>query len=246
MPNMWITYCSEEYDNDHRMTAHKARSIIEDYSCYYKEHLECFLENVSTACDIVSPILAVAAPWLARVRPDIGLAAELAAIEVALTGCLTSLTNEGLKTFGTTLCESESDNALERLKAALRAANSTSFPISSIISCVGTVLSGLGLPKHILSDCLDAAGNSLAGAALGIGFTTDDTSCKKSREKKPNCPPYPDGGGGSSSPYTPVDPNDIYGYLSQAGSKFITDSVAKVTLSPSRTWNTGVPSRVTV
>lgn len=228
MPNMWITYCSEEYDNDHRMTAHKARSIIEDYYCCYKEHLECFLENVSTACDIVSPILAVAAPWLASVRPDIGLAAELAAIEVGLTGCLTSLTNDGLKTFGTTLCESESDNALERLKAGLRAANSTSFSVSSIISCVGTVLSGLGLPKHILSDCLSAAGNSLAGAALGIDFTADDTSCKKSREKKPNCPPNPGGGGGSSSPYTPVDPNDIYGYLSQAGSKFITDSVAKV------------------
>ena len=32
----------------------------------------------------------------------------------------------------------------------------------------------------------------------------------------------------TATPYTPVDPNDIYGYLSQAGSKFITDSVTKV------------------
>lgn len=44
----------------------------------------------------------------------------------------------------------------------------------------------------------------------------------------PNCPPDPDGGGGTSTPVPPVDPNDIYGYLSEAGSKFIADSVARV------------------
>ena len=48
------------------------------------------------------------------------------------------------------------------------------------------------------------------------------------KKSKPNCPPNSDGGGGSSSPRQPVDPNDIFGYLSEAGSKFIADSVAKV------------------
>ena len=47
-------------------------------------------------------------------------------------------------------------------------------------------------------------------------------------KKKPGCPPNPNGGGGSSSPQPPSDPNDIYGYLSEAGSKFIADSVAWV------------------
>ncbi len=227
IPDKWMVYSSEIFDNIHRMSSRKARSTVEDYYCCYKEHIECFLENVSTACDIVSPVLAIAAPWLARVRPDIGLAAEIAALEVALTGCLSSLTNDGLKTFGNTLCESESDDALKRLKEALRAANSASYSVGSILSCVGAVLSVAGLPKHILSDCLSAAGNALAGAALGNDLTADDTSCKKSREKKPGCPPIPPTGG-SSTPQPPSDPNDIYGYLSDAGSKFMTDEVAKV------------------
>ena len=34
--------------------------------------------------------------------------------------------------------------------------------------------------------------------------------------------------GGKTKPQPPADPNDIYGYLSEAGSKFIADSVAKV------------------
>ncbi len=41
-----------------------------------------------------------------------------------------------------------------------------------------------------------------------------------------NCPGG--GGGGSSTPQPPSDPNDIYGYLSDAGSKFMTDEVEKV------------------
>lgn len=43
----------------------------------------------------------------------------------------------------------------------------------------------------------------------------------------PNCPPD-DPHGGTSTPQPPADPNDIYGYLSDAGSKFMTDEVAKV------------------
>lgn len=46
-------------------------------------------------------------------------------------------------------------------------------------------------------------------------------------EWKPGCPPN-DGNGGNSTPQPPSDPNDIFGYLSEAGSKFITDSVARV------------------
>lgn len=46
-------------------------------------------------------------------------------------------------------------------------------------------------------------------------------------QKIPNCPPAPPSGG-SSTPQPPSDPNDIYGYLSDAGSKFMTDEVAKV------------------
>ena len=45
----------------------------------------------------------------------------------------------------------------------------------------------------------------------------------------PNCPPNPGGGGGSSSPVNSYDPNEIYGYISPSGCKFIAkDSVKTV------------------
>ncbi len=63
----------------------------------------------------------------------------------------------------------------------------------------------------------------------GYNFLAGNLTCAKERlDAKNNCPPNPDGGGGTSTPAPPADPNDIYGYLSEAGSKFIADSVARV------------------
>ena len=41
----------------------------------------------------------------------------------------------------------------------------------------------------------------------------------------PNCPPPP---GGSSTPVNSFDPNDIYGYTAESGSRFMTDKVQQV------------------
>ena len=48
------------------------------------------------------------------------------------------------------------------------------------------------------------------------------------RKAKVDCPRDPKEKDGTSTPYTPVDPNEIFGFLSEAGSKFIADSVARV------------------
>ena len=51
-----------------------------------------------------------------------------------------------------------------------------------------------------------------------------DVDCSNIKPNK-NCPP-PDGG--SSTPVNSLDPNDIYGYVSLSGSKFMSDSIKKV------------------
>ena len=51
-----------------------------------------------------------------------------------------------------------------------------------------------------------------------------DIDCSNIKPNK-NCPP-PDGG--SSTPVNSLDPNDIYGYVSVSGSKFMSDSIKKV------------------
>lgn len=48
------------------------------------------------------------------------------------------------------------------------------------------------------------------------------------KKAKTNCPPNPKEDDGPSTPQPPADPNDIFGPLSEAGSKFIVDSLARV------------------
>ncbi len=64
----------------------------------------------------------------------------------------------------------------------------------------------------------------------GIDAYTGRAECKKIWDQTvPNCPPYPGGGGGTSSPVNSWDPNAIYGYISSSGSKYIAkDSVETV------------------
>lgn len=60
-------------------------------------------------------------------------------------------------------------------------------------------------------------------------FILGDRCHEAFTDKKPNCPPKPKGGGGSSTPVNSYDPNEIYGYLSPSGSKYIAkDSVETV------------------
>lgn len=94
--------------------------------------------------------------------------------------------------------------------------------IGTISGCIQAVFPSLKFIKIIRkfakgSSVMDALGLANVYAECQDAFT----------EEKPGCPPTSHKGG-SSTPYTPVDPNDIYGYLSEAGSKFMTDEVAKV------------------
>ena len=56
----------------------------------------------------------------------------------------------------------------------------------------------------------------------GIVTTVIGAECKEAFSKtKPKCPRNPGGGGGSSSPVTSWDPNDIKGYRAESGSKAV-------------------------
>ena len=60
-------------------------------------------------------------------------------------------------------------------------------------------------------------------------YGSDIVKCKNAFMNPPvDCPPNPNVGGGTSIPMPPADPNDIYGFLSESGSKFMADTVARV------------------
>ncbi|MGN0221337.1 MAG: dockerin type I repeat-containing protein [Prevotella sp.] len=60
---------------------------------------------------------------------------------------------------------------------------------------------------------------------IGMEPAYNDIDCTDSDPSK-FCPPPP--GGGGSTPVNSLDPNDIYGYTSESGSKYITDVVQNV------------------
>ena len=48
------------------------------------------------------------------------------------------------------------------------------------------------------------------------------------RQPIPNCPPNPNGGGGSSTPVNSCEPNDMLGYTAESGSKAIKDGLTDI------------------
>jgi len=167
--------------------------------------------------------------------------------------CATSLSITGLEAVYDILC-SEGNTASEKFQKYLNSEGKSLARklLTSAISCVTGYFDKFifgplkekqkaALDKHDLSAYLKAVqeindakrsmGNIISSLGKGIVYGFVGKDCVEAFTKPiPNCPPCTTGcgGGGGSTPVPPSDPNDIYGYLSEAGSRFIADSVAKV------------------
>jgi hypothetical protein len=223
IPDDWNSIANRMIVPSHSSRSYIRRNSLTEKYCCVSTMIECELEVFSTACDFVSPILSMVAPWLG---PEAGAVAELSSIAIALKGCETSMKNDKLKAFNNAFCSSE-DEIAERLKKSLLASYRSGFSTGTILSCVSAALSALPIPKGVVKECLEYCANCFAGAVIGIDLTGGNTSCEKLKKPIPGCPSsHPSGGSSTSRP--PSDPNDIFGYLSDAGSKFMADTVARV------------------
>lgn len=223
VPEDWRVIHENDVDTLKQETRRMGRrASIGDYYCCYKTHLECFLERFATGCDIVAPILTV----IGILQPELLEVVGPAAIDVALSGCMASLTNDKMKIFGKLFCASDSKGMKDAMDAIRNRHFSSSISVGSILSCVGATLSGLGANESCIKGCLSEAGFVIGGGALDSDFN-GNTSCSQTGKKQPGCPPPPPGGGGAQGGKS-HDPNEIYGYLAESGSKFMTDEVEKV------------------
>lgn len=230
LPNKWIALSSISTSNStRRESISDILDTAEDYYCCYRDMIECYLEVKVAAFDIVSTVLSV----LALTNHELVGTPEIVALVADLESCITSIRHDRIKAFGDALCYSTKETIEERLLEAYQI-NSVYQP-STYLSCVGAVLSGvmvkLKLAVKTIKTIYKVVSAMLNGASVeldAINFSFDNTSCKSIFQKKLNCPPNPGGGGGVSRSVISFDPNDIYGYLSQAGSRFIADSVARV------------------
>lgn len=139
----------------------------------------------------------------------------------ATISCVTGLINENLTQWGNVFCNKE--EVEKSLKDKLYTVFHGMNIMGTIISCAGKFLGDYKKINELTQLIMGAIDVSFLDAA--------NWPCIESFTKTiPGCPCIDDdcGGGGPSTPYTPSDPNDIYGYLSETGSKFIADSVARV------------------
>lgn len=168
----------------------------------FKEQYCCYKERVECVGNIAVTIL------------DIANTAVPGNLTLALVDCVAGLVNQTISAIGTLACDDDGSRFDTDFATRLRR-------VASGISIAGAVSSCLSM-----IDVPNLENLALICDAFTHPLTTFD--CVKSfASSKPGCPPIPPGGGGSNGGKS-HDPNDIYGYLSKAGSKFITDSVAKV------------------
>ena len=190
------------------LTLDNTRGFKDNYCCV-KDHLSCYIDVVCGALDIAGIVTS---------------AAELpsaAAVEVA--GCICGALSIMNSNFSATLCEGDGniDDFLHKTM------NINSW-VGTANACVGKILNRwLGAFKAFTAT-KDIIGNiSSAISNSGNGIIVWD--CMKAfTEKKPNCPPVDPPHGGGSNPVNSLDPNDIYGYTAESGSKFMRQEIQKI------------------
>lgn len=207
-----------------------ARSRAYARGIFNREWMCCYKERIQCGADIVANLSSMLPPGLS---------------------CATSLLKTGLSASFDFWC-SEGENFSEQWDNYLKNEGATLAQdfIGSLVDCVTGYYKLLkkSLKKdynlanrignkteadRIYSEILAARRmeeSLLRNIYNGITtFILGDKCHKAFTEKKPNCPPKPKGGGGTSSPVNSYDPNAIYGYVSPSGSKYIAkDSVETV------------------
>ena len=75
---------------------------------------------------------------------------------------------------------------------------------------------------NLIRQCKKARDAELDLIIAGAVKTIISEDCQKAlKERIPNCPPNPGGGGGKSEPVNSFDPNDIVGFTAESGSKHV-------------------------
>lgn len=172
-----------------------SRSSISEYYCCYRERVECVGGVIGDVVGFASTI------------GDLTGIPQAQALKIA--DCAVGTLNTVISAAGEVACgeNNVSLNFYEKLKK-LKDGISIS---GTIVGCFEKFLKGSKLLKiGDLSSFIGISTHATTWADCATAFS----------KKKPNCPPKPPTGG-SSNPVNSYDPNDIYGYRAESGSKAI-------------------------
>ena len=214
VPEDWLAVSMSE-----KMAGKSRRAKDKGYCCI-RDNIECAVNAVAVTMD-----MAAFASWMATIAaPESGVA-EIAALFTSVLSCATSVLNAGLKPINTVICNAidQDHNPLDNIGNSING--------FSVIGAITSCFSGsVSLFKEFFE--LTKTEQFVTDGLLNTMVSFCDISgggyeCSSYVSKQPGCPPPPPGGGNSGGGQS-HDPNEIYGYLSDAGSHFMTDSVKKV------------------
>ena len=200
IPEDWMTFT----DKESVAQGLRARSNIREQYCCIKDKIECISNIIG---DVVS---------LANTLTSALQCPQQKALAIA--DCGIGFLNKVISATGTVFCdnndvESKFWEKLNKTAACIDASN-------TMVACVQAILPKLSVEKWDLV-------NKIA-SSLGVTHLSIAGNCVKAFSTPiPNCPPVPSIGG-KTNPVNSLDPNDIYGYLSESGSKYIRKGLDKV------------------
>ena len=208
VPEDWPSYQVAQVEGVAGARAKFRAPSMKDRYCCIRNKVECVATLVADGASIANTILQYA--------PDVSTQVIAAAAD-----CVAGAASKIISTAGTVMCDDNSveKNFWDKVNAALDGTST----VGTLSSCLSQLL-----PWKKVKAILDGIGNVAGGTSMAFGLGVDMANCAIAfTSKVPGCPPPPPGGGGAQGGQS-HDPNEIFGYLSDAGSHFMTDSVEKV------------------
>ena len=208
VPEDWPSYQVAQVEGVAGARARFRASSLKDKYCCIRSKVECVATLVADGASIANTILQYA--------PDVSTQVIAAAAD-----CVAGAASKIISTASTVMCDDNSveKNFWDKVNAALDGTST----VGTLSSCLSQLL-----PWKKVKAILDGIGNVAGGTSMAFGLGVDMANCAIAfTSKVPGCPPPPPGGGGAQGGQS-HDPNEIYGYLSDAGSHFMTDSIEKV------------------
>lgn len=207
IPSENISYSSHPHPQYTAAQVEKRNSIKEDYCCI-RNKVECVATIAADVAGITNTVMS--------------LTGSPHAVAAGVADCLASSVSQVISTTGTVLCDDNrvENNLWDKIHNVLGGLSITSMASS----CASK-----RLPWKKFNDFLAALGNVSGNASMVFGLGVDVVDCVQAFfTKVPDCPPRPKTKGGKSTPVSSFDPNDIYGYTSASGSRFMSDSIQNV------------------
>ncbi|MBP5547129.1 MAG: T9SS type A sorting domain-containing protein [Bacteroidales bacterium] len=177
-----------------------------DSYCCVKEGVECVVNFTANMLDITSTI--------SSIIPG----AQGAAVALGVSSCIASVINATLPVFDKVYCNGIGEDVeIDELLI-----KTTPSVIGAALSCMSSHLTGLSRLKYLKESIREVYSQlslilSTGTVFLDQGMSPDYNCFAKFRDRRPDCPPIPPKGG-KSTPYIPVDPNEISGYIAESGS----------------------------